>query len=242
MKPQFGKLKDAYHQARQGYPENVYKSLQKLLPPDARILDLGCGTGISTRELFRYFPNIIGLDNDREMLRVARKNSSPEIKYLYGSANTVSLKDKSLDVVTVFGAFHWFCDSKSVREIKRVLRPGGLLVVVNKYDRNYVRNDFNKILEPLGKNLSKKLNYNPVKTLEKESFGDVTKRVYPVKEYYSLSEALLLAQSWNPWSYVPVSRQDEYLNKLRLLYQRKLKRGRITRLLGVVVVMGRLRG
>ncbi len=240
MKPQFGKLKEAYDQARRGYPIDVYNYLLGLLPDKSVVLDVGCGTGISTRELAADFSEVIGSDNDLEMLKVAEKYNSPNIKYVHASAQSLPFKDENFDVVTAFGAFHWFCDAKSIQELKRVLKKDGFLVVVNKKDQNYMRKLFDDLIKEMVEipKVSSKENYTPNQFLNENGLNSITEQVFQTSEIYTMEEALLQVQSWNAWSYVPDPLKGSALEKLKRQYEEHAKDGCVERVLDVVVVTG----
>jgi ubiquinone/menaquinone biosynthesis C-methylase UbiE len=120
---------------------NYIVDLAKPRPGD-RALDLGCGTGIVTRGLSEKLGaagDIIGLDNDCEMLSVARtacrgRRGTP-ITWEEGSAMSLPFPDESFDIITCQQALPFIRDRASaVREMFRVLRFGGRLAMMNWRD------------------------------------------------------------------------------------------------------------
>ena len=79
----------------------------------ARVLDLGCGTGISTRQLVRDGAKIFGADKDANMIGEAKKEAS-SIQYVVAEAGRLPFGDASFDALTSFAAFHWFTDADSI--------------------------------------------------------------------------------------------------------------------------------
>ena len=72
---EFGPLCKAYSAGRKGYPEAVFAVLKKHVKTDAKIVDMGSGTGISTRQLCQYgFEDVIGADRDALMIRRSRNS------------------------------------------------------------------------------------------------------------------------------------------------------------------------
>lgn len=123
---------------------------------NARVLDLCCGVGISTRALARAFPDaevVIGMDTSKEMITMADflskhltfaktlQGSSPKLishlqapKFVGGNAENTQLPDESFDLVTVMYAFHEIPRTgrnKILQEARRLLRPGGTLAIID---------------------------------------------------------------------------------------------------------------
>jgi len=107
----FGSLVDHYERARRAYPKEVFTLLKTYLPKDPRILDLGCGTGISTRQL-NSLGKVVGCDPDPIMLCSAREHEMGDITYVRGSAEELPFKDATFDVITAFASFHWFSNKR----------------------------------------------------------------------------------------------------------------------------------
>ncbi|MBI2644464.1 MAG: class I SAM-dependent methyltransferase [Candidatus Wildermuthbacteria bacterium] len=101
---------------------------------DARkVLDLGCGTGRYTQIIEKFAKEVTGVDISERFLQYARETYGlPHL--ICGDAHHLSLDD-TFDVVTTFGLFEYIDRDRVMREIDRVLIPGGYLIVatVNKY-------------------------------------------------------------------------------------------------------------
>ncbi len=93
-------------------------------------LDMGCGTGYFCQQLQQRWPHAqgIGLDLAEGMLSFAR-NRCPELGYICADAEQLPLPDNSQDLVFSSLALQWCTDfSRVLSEIKRVLKPGGVLL------------------------------------------------------------------------------------------------------------------
>src|SRR5260370_20365988 len=91
------------------------------------ILDVGCGTGRLLRAAKARWLNaqLIGVDPAEGMVEVAR-HLAPAITFHVGSAEALPLPDASVDVVLSTVSFHhWGDQAAAIREVARVLRPGG---------------------------------------------------------------------------------------------------------------------
>lgn len=97
-----------------------------------RVLDVACGTGIVARTVAdRARPGgaVVGLDINEGMLTVARRKG-PEVEWVEGSAEALPFDDAEFDaVVSQFGIMFFEDRRRAIREMVRVLRPGGRLAV-----------------------------------------------------------------------------------------------------------------
>ncbi|MBO4205743.1 demethylmenaquinone methyltransferase [Micromonospora echinofusca] len=99
------------------------------LLPGERVLDVGAGTGVSTEELARSGAYAVGVDLSLGML-YAGKRSRPLVPLLAGDALRLPFADASFDAVTISFCLRNVADTDAaLRELARVTRPGGRLVV-----------------------------------------------------------------------------------------------------------------
>lgn len=236
----FGDCVEEYQKARRPYPPEVFTFLKTLLKTKKPlILDLGCGTGISTRQLAKV-GSVIGCDPDLRMLEAAKKMSNQ--KYEVGSADKIPFGDSIFDVVTAFAAFHWFDDRKSIAEIKRVLKPGGLIFIVNKtgiksWGEGYRR----AIITSIGRGVAHFQNdsYLWRESLEKNGFSRIRVRSWKKAELFDVLNAVDYVQSVSIWNSVPRELRKMATEGVRAYFER-LKRdtGKIERKLTVKVTCG----
>ena len=99
------------------------------LPSNALILDLGCGAGTYCRFLRKKGFRIIGLDTSFPILKRAQElQGDEEIQLLNGDSYNLPLSDRSAEGVVCIGVLQTLSDEKRVlKEISRVLKPGGIL-------------------------------------------------------------------------------------------------------------------
>ena len=104
------------------------KMLSRHLRPGMCVLELGCGTGYFTRELARSGADIVAIDVSPELLEIARANcSTPNVRYDVQNAYALIYPDSVFDSVVGSSVLHHLEIVEAIREIYRVLKPGGTI-------------------------------------------------------------------------------------------------------------------
>lgn len=130
---------DAYERGRPEYSTDAVARLidELRIGPGRRVLDLAAGTGKLTRQLAPTGAEIVAVEPIAEM-RAKLAASLPSVEALEGTAEHIPVPDESVDAVVVGQAFHWFDSHRAVREIHRVVRPGGAVGLIWQ-SRNPIR-------------------------------------------------------------------------------------------------------
>jgi len=118
------------------FRENHRLIVQAVDPPaDAHVLDLGCGTGQLAARLAQRVPHgtVCGVDPAEEMIRVARRrHRRKNLSFEVGSSDAIPARAGTFDVVVSTISFHhWTRAVESLRDIARVLRPDGRLLILD---------------------------------------------------------------------------------------------------------------
>ena len=118
-----------YIRYRPGYPAELIAILQTKtgLNPQSIVADVGSGTGISTAVLLPYAGQVLAVEPNESMRRAAETllAAKPNFRSVNAAAESTTLADASVDMITVGQAFHWFEPTKTRREFARILKPGG---------------------------------------------------------------------------------------------------------------------
>lgn len=116
--------------------DRVHHAVLALIASDTKpesILDVGCGTGRLLRKAGVRWPGVrlIGVDPSEGMIAVAR-HLTPDATFSVGAAESLPLPDASVAVVVSTASFHhWRDEMAGLREVARVLRPGGRFVLAD---------------------------------------------------------------------------------------------------------------
>lgn len=134
----FDQVADEYDATRPDYPAQLFDALesamgQPLLWSD--VLDVGAGTGISSRALAGRGATVTAVDPGIGVLKVLASRSTSRVRPVVGDGNALPLRAGQFDLVTYAQSFHWTDPEPATAEAFRVLKPGGVLAVWwNRHD------------------------------------------------------------------------------------------------------------
>jgi SAM-dependent methyltransferase len=121
---------ELYEKYRPSYPSALVDWILAApgIPGAGDVVDVGCGTGISTRLFAERGFSVVGVDPNDAMLGRAR-GAGGASRYARGEAAATGLPAQCADLVTVAQAFHWFDIEATLAEFRRILRPSGCCAV-----------------------------------------------------------------------------------------------------------------
>lgn len=154
----------------------ILLDLLKGLDKDSKCIDLGCGEGFEARAIAKEGFEVIGVDLAPIVIKKATESTPKnlKVKFINGDVtdlSTIGIEDKTFDLVTNIGCLHMMEDQEDrnshLKEIKRILKPGGIFYLQNGLNPNDVtpkNEEEAKIVETL-KEI--RLNYEPGKKIPK---------------------------------------------------------------------------
>jgi SAM-dependent methyltransferase len=141
-----------YERGRPDYPAAAIAAIADRceLRPGRTVLDLAAGTGKLTRLLVPTGAAVLAVEPVPEM-RAELERRVRGVAVLGGTAEGIPLADRYVDAVAVGQAFHWFDAEAALREIHRVLKPGGAIALIwnARDERDALQAALSEIIDPL---------------------------------------------------------------------------------------------
>ena len=116
-----------YAQFRPDYPAKMLEWIVAQCVEHKCLWDCGTGTGQVALALADKFDQVIATDVNASQL--AHASTHPKITYQQTASEQTEILNNSIDLITVAQALHWFNHSQFNQEVKRVIKPGGILAV-----------------------------------------------------------------------------------------------------------------
>jgi len=143
----FGRHSNDYALYRPGLPAKIYdEKLSYLLSKHyggpkkwawsrLQVLDLGTGPGLVALEVARRGSTVVGIDISSQQIESAKllaseRGLSSKVKFFVATAEKTEQKSQSFDLITAGQCWPWFDHEKSMKEIHRILKPNGVLAVI----------------------------------------------------------------------------------------------------------------
>lgn len=116
-----------YAKFRPHYPKELFSYLSSLVAEREQAWDCGTGNGQAAIELANYFSCVRATDPSMKQLESATTHE--KVIYSQAKAEDSGLNDQSVSLVTVAQAFHWFEQDRFFSEVRRVVRPKGVMAI-----------------------------------------------------------------------------------------------------------------
>jgi SAM-dependent methyltransferase len=164
-----------YVRYRPGYPPEVLDLFRNEmgLTRDSILADIGSGTGLSTKPFLENGNMVYGVEPNAVMREAAEEflKDFPNFVSHNGTAENTDLADASMDFVIAAQAFHWFAPEKTRTEMRRILKPGGYVVLIwneRHLETTEFLRGYERLLVTYGKDYEKVRHEN----IDQERLGD----------------------------------------------------------------------
>jgi len=233
----FSSRVETYVRFRPSYPKGVIDVLRAEcgLSAESIVADIASGTGLFTRLLLENGNRVFGVEPNVDMRRAGQEylEGFPNFSSVNGAAESTTLSDHSMDLLTSAQAAHWFNRNEAVKEFQRILKPGHYLVLVfndRQVKGSAFADDYEDLVVKYG------TDYSEVQRLGRIFEGDeffapfkCEKRVLPNYQDldYPALEGRLLSSSYAPQRGDPAC--EPMLADLRRMFE-KHQRGGLVRM------------
>ncbi len=244
----FSNRVENYVKYRPSYPKEVLDlfAAEMNLQKDSVIADIGAGTGISAKLFLENGNQVFGVEPNEAMRKAAGEflKDFSNFKSINGTAENTSLENESVDFIVAAQAFHWFDETKTRKEFKRILKDDGFVVLMwneRQLDTTAFLKDYESLLIEFGTDYEMVRHENITKETLQDFFQtDFRQAIFQnsqTVDFDGLRGRMLSA------SYVPSAdnpRFAEMLKNLESLFAEHAKNGKIQILYDTKVFYGRI--
>jgi SAM-dependent methyltransferase len=126
----FDAIADIYDEVRPGYPEAVFDALAARVPPPARALEIGAGTGQATGSLLERGYAVVAIEPGRNLAaRLTAKFAEAALTVHAERLEDWAVEAAAFDLAAAFGSFHWVDEAAGYRIMATALRSDGWLAL-----------------------------------------------------------------------------------------------------------------
>jgi len=237
-----------YVKYRPHYPEKIIKYLEEknVLKKDSDIADVGSGTGILSKLFLKNGNKVYGIEPNKEMREAGEEYLKEYTNFISveGSAESAPLEKSSVDLIIAGQAFHWFDAEKTKEEFKRILKPGGNVVLiwnVRKLDSTLFLKAYEELLIKYGTDYLK-VRHENVDNVKLAKFygGKYATKIFYNEQVFNF-EALkgrLLSSSYSPTEEMP--EYQPMLEQLHKVFNEYNQNGKINFPYDTVVYHGKI--
>jgi ubiquinone/menaquinone biosynthesis C-methylase UbiE len=123
---------DIYDSARPALPLCAIELICLYLgKTPGRVVDMGCGTGLSTLVWANHCAEVVGVEPSADMLSIARAKAAPGVSFIQAFSHDTGIEPASADAVVCSQSFHWMEPASTLAEVSRILAPGGVFASVD---------------------------------------------------------------------------------------------------------------
>ncbi|MHA1125150.1 MAG: class I SAM-dependent methyltransferase [Candidatus Heimdallarchaeota archaeon] len=228
---------DNYLKYRPRYPKELLTFLQEeeIICETTILVDIGSGTGFFTELLLESNCHVYAVEPNKEMREAAEELLQGQSNFasIDGTAETTTLKDKSVDFISVAQAFHWFDRDKTREEFLRILKPDGYLALVwnNRIKEDIpFQEEYNDLLIKYCPGHDKTNHYKITYDQIVEFYGFIEVKIFRCANKQVLNFAGLKGRLFSS-SYTPKENEPNYqplLSALKELFDKYQENGKVT--------------
>jgi len=245
----FANKVENYIKYRPHYPSAIidYMKSENILMNNSIIADIGSGTGISS-ELFLkngYGYIVYGIEPNKEMREAGERllRDHKNFHSIDGTAEETALADRSIDIIIAGQAFHWFDAEKTRVEFKRILKPGGSVILMwneRKLSSTPFLKDYENMLLKFGTDYNEIRHENTDEKVFDKFFSDYKIKYFDNEQVFDFNgvKGRLLSSS-----YIPAETDPYYLpmlDNLKEIYDKHNIKGKVTIEYNTKIVAGNL--
>lgn len=225
---------DSYLKYRPSYPKEAIDHLYDVvgLRANSNIADIGSGTGSISKLLLERGSDVIAVEPNQAMREAAEQTlkSSPKFQSMAGSAESTGLPDQAVEFIVCAQAFHWFDRSAAQTEFRRILQPGGKVILIWNSRLTHgtsFREEYNQLLHTYGTDYEKVNHKNISQTMLLSFFkeGSMHEARFRMSQEFDFEglKGRLLSSSYSP---VPGhANYDPMMTELRNLFDKNNQDG-----------------
>ncbi|WP_457558649.1 class I SAM-dependent methyltransferase [Candidatus Harpocratesius sp.] len=225
-----------YQKYRPDYPIEVIQEIKSFFPNKSRIIvaDIGSGTGIFTKHLIDANFEVYAVEPNDEMRIIAEKSLcvNPNFHNIKGTAESTTLPDESIDLITAAQALHWFDPELTLTEFQRILQPEGIIAFIWN-ERDLTATPFMKEYDQFLIDLCPEYKNSPHLYIDKERIFNLIEEISLQEFHYSNTQEFdekgfigrVLSSSYTP---LPGSAEyTPFIDALTQLFEKYQKEGKI---------------
>jgi len=215
---------DNYIRYRPNYPQPLLDKIidYTRIHAASSIADIGAGTGIFSQLLLDNNLSVTAVEPNRYMLGAAKEALSnyPDFHYLNTSAEQTGLTPRSVDLICVAQAFHWFDPLATLAEFKRILKPNGHVALIwnQREARHPFQNQYDFMLKKYATDYEK-INHMNISHDQLASFfapGDMLTFDFANRQQFDLNGLIGRMKSC---SYCPSESSSDFTELIKALKQ-----------------------
>ncbi len=201
FKDLFGAKSTEYARFRPTYPSELFAWLAAQAPSQSVAVDVGTGSGQAAHALAEHFDQVLAVDPSQRQLDKAMPH--PRVRYSCAPAEATGLPAHAADLMIAAQAFHWFKHEAFFQEVRRVVKPGGVLAVWT-YALSTVTPEVDAVVYELYEPMLGRY-WEPERKLVEEGYASVTVPFtplvvppFPMRSSWTLEQLVGYLRTWSP--------------------------------------------